>query len=927
MCFTELKKGKRKYYGYYVLCMMAFITVYACHTGKEIVQKNDYHSLKLAPFVEPNFPYISTSLDARRIGHGLPDTNVVARGLAMQLGNDAYACFDTDLLRWSVAWTGDFLTLVLSAQVSYSDFFKENKDELPVIKGKPAIATGMYAGWSLDQPAFYDPRPDSQKVEGWRWGPTPTTVGRWNGAYIYDSSVVLSYSIGKIEIVEMPGSETREGTTVFTRAFRKGKSDRRIYLNIGEVRDGTKTSLSGNSGYIFQGEQRDSVTAVSMLGGNGAVNIFADRYITIELPESDRTEEFTIVVWKGRSADITKFDEVSKQVVKRFPEYKKGGSLHWKGYVDTGKSLAPDTAAFVTDRIMLPLPNPWQRNVRVADIAFFSNGNATVSTYEGDIWIAEGLDHLSGRVRWHRYASGLFEPMSIEIVNDQVYVFGKDGITRLHDLNGDGEADYYENFCNLMHQSVGVREWAADMVADRESNFYIAKGGHVTQYGNLLPYLSGNKTEHLWRASTHHSGSILKVSPDGKAMETIATGLRVPYLGINREKGIITVSDQQGNFVPATPIYTLSKDDYFGVEVVKHRDDSPEIPEPIVWMSHKVERSGISQTWIENGKMGPLNNGMIHFSFGRPGAFRVVLDSMSQSVQGGVVLIHGDYPSPVMKGEVNPRDGQLYMAGFNNYASNSRGISALLRLRYTGLPSCMINGFQAGEKGIILSFDSELDRESIIPDRFRVKRWNYMRTEQYGSGHYKTDGSPGEEQLTIYSSHLSADGKRVLLVVPGMEKAQQVEVAYDIKAKSGKPAKDYIWLTVKNFSSLNLGEFHVSDIDLEPEPVVAASEKKTEVIASIERGRELFNQMGCSGCHSTGGKTMGMYGPPLGKIFGTVRQFEDGTAAKVDDEYLVESIMEPSKRVVKGYNPQMPSYLGILSDPDVESIILYISRL
>src|SRR5690606_21028105 len=108
----------------------------------------------------------------------------------------------------------------------------------------------------------------------------------------------------------------------------------------------------------------------------------------------------------------------------------------------------------------------------------FSGNKAAVSTYEGDIWIVEGINQNLRKLSWKRFASGFYEPMSIEVYKGQIFVYGKEGIVRLHDLNGDGEADFYENYCNLMQQSTGTREWAADMTMDHEGNFYIAKGGH-----------------------------------------------------------------------------------------------------------------------------------------------------------------------------------------------------------------------------------------------------------------------------------------------------------------------------------------------------------------------------------------------------------------------------------------------------------------
>src|SRR5690606_4724139 len=201
-----------------------------------------------------------------------------------------------------------------------------------------------------------------------------------------------------------------------------------------------------------------------------------------------------------------------------------------------------------------------------------------------------------------------------------------EGIVRLHDLNGDGEADFYENYCNLMQQSTGTREWAADMTMDHEGNFYIAKGGHVTGYKGILPYLSNIEPRNVYRASTQHSGSVLKISADGKELEVIATGLRMPYIGLNRSTGFLTASDQQGNFVQATPIYHVRTGDYFGVPVTKHREGNLQITDPVTWIPHRIDRSAASEAWIESDKMGPLSRQMVHFSFGRPGVFRVLLD-------------------------------------------------------------------------------------------------------------------------------------------------------------------------------------------------------------------------------------------------------------------------------------------------------------
>ena len=61
-----------------------------------------------------------------------------------------------------------------------------------------------------------------------------------------------------------------------------------------------------------------------------------------------------------------------------------------------------------------------------------------------------------------RIASGGFENLGLKIVDGLIYTVGRDEITRYHDLNGDGETDYYENFCNLHTSSQGFHEFVFD---------------------------------------------------------------------------------------------------------------------------------------------------------------------------------------------------------------------------------------------------------------------------------------------------------------------------------------------------------------------------------------------------------------------------------------------------------------------------------
>src|SRR5690606_16156019 len=72
------------------------------------------------------------------------------------------------------------------------------------------------------------------------------------------------------------------------------------------------------------------------------------------------------------------------------------------------------------------------------------------------------------------------------------------------------------------------------------------------------------------------------------------------------------------------------------------------------------------------------------------------------------------------------------------------------------------------------------------PQNYRIKRWNYLRTEEYGSGHYKLDGTPGQESLPVLASYLSADKKSIFLLIPDVQEAAQMEAPSAVAARDGR---------------------------------------------------------------------------------------------------------------------------------------------
>jgi len=908
------------------LLSLTVLLLITCCTEKPKTEVN-LDEVEFAPFVEKEFPFITTSLMIRHDDEWFIENNVVARCVALILGERSYACFDTDMLRWAAAWTGDFVPMEGVAHKSYPDYLGRN-DRMVDLPSPPHIYSGQYPGWNAGEPVFSDPRPPAPHPDEPSWGPIPEEMGRWNGIYVTDEGPVLSYSVNGIDIYESPGSIESNGETVFTRTFQIEQTGTELSLTAGEVPGAEHINLSSDRAVISH-NNGSSNTIFALSGDEGVVelDVRENRYAVAKIPESDSPVVFTLLIWKGDVDSANTFDQLIADSTFDIPDYRNGGTNHWPDEVSTRGKVSPDTSAYVIDELTLPIPNLWDRNVRVVDLDFFDDGRAAVVTFEGDVWIVDGIDRRLRRMSWSRFASGLYETQSIEIVDEQIYTYGKDGIIRLHDLNGDGFADYYENFSDLMKQSIETREWASDFVAKPEGGFYVAKGAAL----DMGPKALTDAVFRGIRAGSEHSGVILDVSEDGRSAEVFASGFRGPYLGIHPETGLLTASDQEGNHVPSTPILVINEEDYYGVSTTVLRDSVPEITKPLLWIPHNVDRSGISQSWITSDQMGPLSGDLIHFSYGRPGLFRVLIDSTDSGVQGGVTVIPAHYPVPTMKGTVSPTDGQLYSAGFTLWGTNSDGMTGLLRLRYTGMPSYMPESFSVRDGGVVLRFDEVLNEESVNDiSNFRVERWNYLRTEEYGSGHYKLDGSPGQELLPVFSTHLSDDKMGVFLAVPNIEEAQQMQVSYRLKFSDGTAIENDFWFTVNHVETVDLLAEGFSNIELEKLLVDASARESLNDSGepvSVERGRDMFQRSGCIGCHSIDGNTATGVGPPLRGLIGKERTFKDGSTAIADENYIRQAIKNPGERILRGYDEGMPSFLGILSDDEIDSIILYIKAL
>jgi cytochrome c oxidase subunit 2 len=90
-------------------------------------------------------------------------------------------------------------------------------------------------------------------------------------------------------------------------------------------------------------------------------------------------------------------------------------------------------------------------------------------------------------------------------------------------------------------------------------------------------------------------------------------------------------------------------------------------------------------------------------------------------------------------------------------------------------------------------------------------------------------------------------------------------------------------------------------------------------------GEKLAAERGCLRCHTVDGTPH--IGPTWLGLYGSKVPLTDGTFVIADDAYLTESMMDPNAKLVPGFAPIMPSYLGQLSGPEAAAIVEYIRSL
>lgn len=438
----------------------------------------------------------------------------------------------------------------------------------------------------------------------------------------------------------------------------------------------------------------------------------------------------------------------------------KGGPAQWAETVET-KGVRGSAAPFAVDTITLPFSNPWKSLLFVGDHDFLPNGDGVICTIMGDVWRVSGLDDTLEKLRWRRIATGLHQALGLRVVDGVIHVLGRDQITRLHDLNGDGETDFYECFSNAYASSPGAHDFITGLERDAAGNWYS---------------VSGNQ-------------GLFRISPDGKNVDVIATGFRNPNgLGLGPD-GTLTVGCQEGSWTPASQVCLIPPGVgglYFGYGGPRK---SPAITPPLVYLPRGVDNSTGGQCFVEGDRWGLPRGALLSLSWGTGTMLLLLPEKVNGVWQAAAVPLPGEFRSGAQRGRFRAQDGQLYVSGCQGWGSYTTDDGCFQRLRWTGAPAQLPVEFHARDNGVLVRFAHPLDRAAAQDAKGHFAQvWNYRYSAGYGSPEFsqRWPKIEGHDPIEITSAHLLADGRTLFLEIPQLKPVNQIH----LRVRTGADAVD-----------------------------------------------------------------------------------------------------------------------------------------
>ncbi len=400
------------------------------------------------------------------------------------------------------------------------------------------------------------------------------------------------------------------------------------------------------------------------------------------------------------------------------------------------------------------IPPPFV-DCRLSGVAFGDGMMYVIALTEGQIWRTPiPPPDQPQRVRWQKYASGLYNPIGLQMIDGRLFVAQKPEITELIDRNGDGVVDHFRTVASGWALSTGWHEYTFGLAADRQKNLWVAlnAGNFWTNPG----YVNLGK----WR------GSVLRFSCATDQIHEVATGCRVPNGIVCGPGGDIFFTDNQGDWIQSCKLAHVIPGRFYG-----HPEDKPDIlPEgeypdgpSAVWLPYHRERAVESSASTSGpawdgtqGAFGPFADQLFVGDVGygtNSGIMRIALQKVDGQYQGAAFRFIDGQPHGCLRMKFGP-DNQLYMCSLT---------TGLTRTKYQGPAPLAMHSLKIrpGGRGFVIRLTRPLAKGTRLqPGDFLVRKYHYLYTGEYGSPEADSANVPVEK------AQLASDRMSIELTFP-----------------------------------------------------------------------------------------------------------------------------------------------------------------
>jgi cytochrome c len=422
----------------------------------------------------------------------------------------------------------------------------------------------------------------------------------------------------------------------------------------------------------------------------------------------------------------------------------------------------------VEPRLSAPHPSYSLERIRpdgfrpmVGGMAWDANGRLLLATWDedGSVYRLSGLDDPAS-VRIERIAEGLQEPLGLRAVGERLFVLQKQELTELIDHDEDGRIDEYRTHNNRWGATANFHEFAFGLVHQGD-HLYGAISVCVLNGGASCPEQDPDR------------GSIVRFHLESGEMETVATGLRTPNgLGSGPDAQLF-VTDNQGDWLPASKLQPVDPGDFYGWRPPGTDTDRKVRPAALLLPQDEIGNSPTEPVFMSEGL---FSGQMLFGDVYQGGIQRAFLERVNGVWQGAAFRFSGGLEGASNRLLLGP-GGAIYVGEIGNpgnWGDPGKNWYGLERLTPNGVSTFELLEVRARAGGFELTMSEAIAHDiELEPADLKVRQWFYHATANYGGP--KMD----DRVLNVRAIEISGDRRRLTVEIDGLEAHHMVYLRLD----------------------------------------------------------------------------------------------------------------------------------------------------